>query len=253
MLKIKLKLNPSKIKLPNRFFGKSHAFICFRSDEEKETALKLLDGYKWKGKTLSAKAAEAVVDPMLKKRLENANENQSSSERKKTCLEATAPLANVPYADQVQQKEQECFEQLRAYAEVVKKANYRLKGTISKNQEQFNGLPCQWLGFRGSPVTNGYRNKNELAIGKNANGDKIVGFRLGSYLDGSVEVAAIDDLPHVPERTKLAARLFQQYIQSSKYDVFSPEFYSGQFRQLGVRVSTSTNEVMLIIGIHTTV
>lgn len=244
-------MNPSKIKTPNRGGGKQHAFLCFRTDEEKDVALKLLDGYKWKGRMLNAKVAKAVMDPMLKKRIEN--DNGSTDGTKKTCLEATAPLAHIAYANQLQQKEQECLEQLRAYSNAVKKANFHFKDTFSINEKQFDGLPCQWLGFRGSPEINGYRNKNEFAIGKNANGEKTVGFRLGSYLNGSIEVGSIDDLPHVPERTKLAARLFQQYIQSSKYDIFSPEFYSGQFRQLCVRLSNATNEIMLIIGIHTKV
>lgn len=33
--------------------------------------------------------------------------------------------------------------------------------------------------------------------------------------------------------------------------MFSPEVYTGEFRQLTVRVSMATNEVMIVIGIHT--
>lgn len=244
-------MNPSKIKTPNKFGGKNHAFVCFRTDADKEEALKVLDGYNWKGRIFKAKTAKAIVDPMLKKRLENVADTGTLPIIKKTILEATAPLAHIPYAEQIKQKETQCIRQLQAYADGVKRANYELKKTIVKNEKEFNGLPCVWHGFKESPQIDGYRNKNEFAVGKNLAGEKIVGFRLGSYIDGTTEVGAIDKLPHVPERTKLAAKSFETYIQASKYEIFSPEFYTGQFRQLSVRLSETTGEIMLIIGIHT--
>lgn len=112
-------------------------------------------------------------------------------------------------------------------------------------------MPCIWHGIKEAPNKNGYRNKCEFAIGKDGNGEKTVGFRLGSYCDGSVEVGSVQELPHVPERTKLAVKLFEAYIRSSTFDVFSVELYTGQFRQLSVRISDSTGEIMLIVGVHT--
>lgn len=70
---------------------------------------------------------------------------------------------------------------------------------------------------------------------------------------GSVQVGAIDDLPQVPERTKQAAKAYQAFIRSSKFEIFNPEYYSGQYRQLTVRSSALTDELMLIVGVHTTV
>lgn len=258
LLKGKLKLSPSKIKTPNKFGGKNFAFVCFRNETDKENALKVLDGYNWKGRTFKAKSAKAIVDPMLKRRLQNAerrtNDDTSSSTTsvpKKTVLEATVPLANVPYEEQLKQKEVDCIKQLHAYADAVKRANAHLKKSIAQVANEQNGLPCIWRGLKRSPCIEAYRNKNEFAVGKSASGEKIVGFRVGSYIDGSVEVGDIKDLPHVPQRTKQAVELFQFYVQNSKFNVFSPEFYTGQFRQLSVRYSGSTDELMLIIGLHT--
>lgn len=254
MLKGKLKLSPSKIKTPNKFGGKNFAFVCFRNETDKENALKILDGYNWKGRTFKAKSAKAIMDPMLKRRLQNSEQNvasTASSPIKKTILEATVPLAHLPYAEQLKQKEADCIKQLHAYADAVKRANHHLKKSIAATKLELNGLPCIWHGFKASPRTEEYRNKNEFAIGKNADGEKIVGFRLGSYIDGTIEVGSIKDLPHVPQRTKDAADSFQTYIRSSKYTVFSPEFYTGQFRQFCVRLSASTGELMLIVGLHT--
>ena len=190
------------------------------------------------------------MDPLQKKRMEN---NGDVPKVTKTCLEVTAPLANIPYADQIAQKEKDAVDQLRRFGNVVKKVNSTLRKKVESNQSQFNGLPCEWHGFKESPQIDGYRNKNEFAIGKNANGEKVVGFRLSSYVGGSIQVGAVDDLPHVPERTKSAAKAYETYIRSSKYEVFNPEFYTGQFRQLTVRLSMLTDELMLIAGVHTTV
>lgn len=190
------------------------------------------------------------MDPLLKKRLAN---NGNVPTVTKTCLEVTAPLAHIAYDQQIQQKEKEAIEQLRQYGHVIRRVNHNLRSTVEANQSKYDGLSCEWLGFKASPQVDGYRNKSEFAIGKNANGEKIVGFRLSSYCAGSIQVGPIDDLPHIPQRTILAAKTYESFIRSSKFDVFNPEFYTGQFRQLTVRLSTMTQELMLIIGLHTTV
>lgn len=251
----KFKLNPTKLKTSNNHGGRDIAYLCFRTAEEKENAMKKLIGYKWKGRELRVKEAKPIVDPMLKRRLEEEklgeNEPKPKKFRKKTVLQATVPFAEYPYEEQLQRKEQECIKYLQTYANAVKKASYELRPKIQANQKEYNGLPCIWHGIKPSPQINGYRNKNEFAIGKNENGEKTVGFRLGSYNNCSVEVGSVQDLPHVPDRTKLAVKLFESYVRSSKYEVFSMELYTGQFRQLTVRISESTGETMIIVGLHT--
>lgn len=41
----------AKVKTPMR---NKFAYVCFRSQEDQEKALKILNGYKWKGKVLEA-------------------------------------------------------------------------------------------------------------------------------------------------------------------------------------------------------
>lgn len=250
----KLKLKPTKMKTKNHHGGKDHAYLCFRTIAEKDEALKIFDGFVWRGRQLRVKEAKPSLDPVLKRRLEEdkADENSQKAKKfkRKTVLEATAPLAHLPYPEQLKRKEAECIKHLQAYARAVKKSSLALRPMIQA-QEKEKGLPCIWHGIKEAPNTNGYRNKCEFAIGKNENGETTVGFRLGSYCDGSVEVGSIQDLPHVPEPTKLAVKLFEAYIKSSEFAVFSVELYTGQFRQLSVRVSESTGEIMLIVGIHT--
>lgn len=255
-MKSKLKLKPTKLKTATQYGGRDHAFACFRSEEDRKHAMEVLEGHKWKGREIRVKFAKALEDPFMKNRkkqeAQQAKNGATTKLKKKTVLEATVPLADIPYAEQIKRKEADCIKFLQSYANAVKKTSAQLRPVMQKNEKEFNGLPCIWHGFSESPQINGYRNKSEFTIGKDENGKKTIGFRLGSYCDGSIEVGPIQNLPHIPDRTKLAVSLFETYVNASKYDIFSLEFYSGHFRQLGVRLSEATGEIMLIIGIYTT-
>lgn len=126
----------------------------------------------------------------------------------------------------------------------------KLPAAQSATAAEPDALPCRWLGFQASPQIDGYRNKSEFSVGYNAAGEKVVGFRLSSYVNGSIEVDYVAALPHIPEPMKLAAEVWQTFVRASAFDVFSPEFYSGVYRQLTVRVSVASGEVMLVIGVH---
>ncbi|GBN72948.1 tRNA (uracil-5-)-methyltransferase A [Araneus ventricosus] len=80
LLNSNLKLHPRKVKAignPPHF-----AFITFRNEKDRDKALKELNGYQWKGKTLSAKKANPAADPMAKKR--KAGESEDCSDPKKS-------------------------------------------------------------------------------------------------------------------------------------------------------------------------
>ena len=78
----------------------------------------------------------------------------------------------------------------------------------------------EFSGIKPSPVLQGYRNKCEFSVGWSSETKEItVGFRLGSYVTGSVEVAPIDNLVHVPERMKDAVKAFQ--VSVFKMSLFS--------------------------------
>lgn len=52
LLNIKLKLGSNKIKPPQK--QSSWVFVTFRSEEDRDQALKVIHGMKWKNQTLSA-------------------------------------------------------------------------------------------------------------------------------------------------------------------------------------------------------
>ncbi|EDV52320.1 tRNA (uracil-5-)-methyltransferase homolog A [Drosophila erecta] len=238
LLRNTLKFDVTKIKAPTR---KEFAFVCFRSQEDQQRALEILNGYKWKGKVLKAHVAKASADPLQKKRAAEDQESERQPKKQRTAVEATCPLSHIAYEQQLKQKSEDMSALLAKYTQELRKVNPRAKPHLDKFQFQ-EVLP--------SPTVNGYRNKNEFTVGKNSAGEVVVGFRLGCYSDGSVEVAEVADLPHLPEQAKWAARSFQDLVRKSRFLPFNPDGNVGHFRQLMVRCSSATGELMLVAGIY---
>nr|XP_016944596.2 tRNA (uracil-5-)-methyltransferase homolog A-like [Drosophila suzukii] len=238
LLRSTLKFDMTKIKAPTR---KEFAFVCFRSQEDQQRALETLNGYKWKGKVLKAQAAKASADPLQKRRAAEDQESERKPKKQRTAVEATCPLSHIPYEQQLKQKSEEMSALLAKYTQELRRINPRAKPHLDKFKFE-EVLP--------SPTVNGYRNKNEFTVGKNSAGEVVVGFRLGCYSDGSVEVAEVQDLPHLPEQAKWAARSFQELVRKSKFLPFNPDGNVGHFRQLMVRCSSATGELMLVAGIY---
>lgn len=101
-------MRPTKIKTKNNHGSQNHAFLCFRTVEEKENAVKIFDGYQWKGREIKVKEAKALLDPLVKRRFEEKNLDENGPRpkklKKKTILEATVPLAHIPYEEQLKRK-----------------------------------------------------------------------------------------------------------------------------------------------------
>jgi len=76
------------------FFRKEFAFVCFRSQEDKQRALETLNGYKWKGKVLKALAAKASADPLHKRRGEEQS-GETKPKRQRTAVEGTIEKLHI--------------------------------------------------------------------------------------------------------------------------------------------------------------
>ncbi|ALC45152.1 CG3808, partial [Drosophila busckii] len=237
LLKKTLKFDITKIKSPTR---KEFAFVCFRTAEDQQRAVETLDGYKWKGKVLKAMLAKASADPLQKRRADEET-GDVQPKRQRTAGEATCPLSDMPYEKQLEQKKDEMAAVLKKYTKELRHLNTAAIPHLDK---------FEFKGVLPSPTIEGYRNKNEFTVGKNAEGEIVVGFRLGSYCHGSVEVAAVQELPHLPAQAKWAALTFQQLVRQSKFQPFNPVGNLGHFRQLMVRCSSNTGEVMIVAGIY---
>lgn len=149
---------------------------------------------------------------------------------------STAPYWNIPYSEQVcalsnlssilkfvffngvycllQQnlKREDMRKLLLEFGHELLRVNSDLGEWLKKQRAENDGLPCPLLDIRSSSIINGYRNKCEFSIGLNPETRKVtVGFRLGSYADGSVGVGPLDGMPHVPDRMKEVAKVWLHF------------------------------------------
>jgi tRNA (uracil-5-)-methyltransferase len=246
LFKTKLALDASKIKIPrpNSKFG----FVCFRNLEEKTKAMAILNGYVWKGSTLTCTEAKASKDPFAKRKIDGTDEAKQPHKKAKTVEETSAPLGHLPYEEQLKIKQEKMVEILKKFQDSIYKLIPEQRIEIFA-QRELNHLPCVLEDIVPSPEIIGYRNKCEFSIGKDKSGEIAVGNRFGSYSDGSVEVGSIQNLKFVPDRMKLATELFRKFVIQSKMDPYNHETYEGYYRQFTCRYQRN-GELMLIVGIH---
>ncbi|XP_077149494.1 tRNA (uracil-5-)-methyltransferase homolog A isoform X2 [Ranitomeya variabilis] len=253
-------LNPHKIKLMQR---QTFAFVTFKSEEERNKAMKVIHGVMWKNRLLTVRLAKPKADPIMKKRKQDDDEKEQSHSKRKAAEEnaqeeslskqiadVVTPLWQIPYEEQLKMKEQECEHVLQRLTKEIGNNNKALLPWLFVQKQKYNKVCCPLEGVRPSPVQTEYRNKCEFLIGAGAsNEDKTVGFRLGKYKGGTCAVVEPFDTVHIPCITKKVAKAFQEYIRASPYVVYCPESYGGHWKQLTVR-STRKGHVMAIVYFH---
>ncbi|XP_052741414.1 tRNA (uracil-5-)-methyltransferase homolog B isoform X2 [Bicyclus anynana] len=252
----KLGLNTSKIKRPKN--GSHWLYACFQNDEERIKAIAALNGYSWKGKTLIAEEAKPAPDPLVRKRkqeeegIQNKKKKEDNDKSQEERLkDAVTPYWNMPYEEQTKLKEREVKNLLMKFDNEVWKIHKEKRTEIEANRKVYDGLSFELKPIQKSPVTEGYRNKCEFTVGIDEETSKpTVGFRLGSYVTGTVAVAPISSLNHISEKMKKAVLVFQNFVRQSSMEPFSPADYSGYWRYLTVRESKHTGDLMLIISMH---
>ncbi|NWR83442.1 TRM2A methyltransferase, partial [Furnarius figulus] len=240
-------LSPHKIKLLAR---QPLAFVTFRSEAERARALRVLHGARWKGRPLGVRLAKPRADPMARKRRRDgeAQPGQPSAKRaappgreqppSRRIADVVTPLWNVPYEEQLAQKQQECEQVLQKLTKEIGNNNRALLPWLFLQKQKFNKLCCPVEGVKASPLQTEYRNKCEFLIGIGVNQeDKTVGCRLGKYKGGTCAVVEPFDTIHIPAIAKKVVKAFQDYIRSTPYSVYSPETYEGHWKQLTVRTS----------------
>ncbi|NXL46153.1 TRM2A methyltransferase, partial [Podilymbus podiceps] len=249
-------LNPHKIKL----FGKqTFAFVTFKSEEERDKAMKVLHGVLWKSRHLSIRLAKPKADPIAKKRKKDEEAEQGEVKRpapskangeeplSKQIADVVTPLWNVPYEEQLAKKKQECEQVLQKLTKEIGSNNRALLPWLFLQKQKYNKLCCPVEGVKASPLQTEYRNKCEFLIGIGVNQeDKTVGCRLGKYKGGTCAVVEPFDTIHIPAIAKKVVKAFQDYIRSTPYSVYSPETYEGHWKQLTVR-TTRNGHIMAIV------
>ncbi|NWI11994.1 TRM2A methyltransferase, partial [Crypturellus soui] len=252
-------LSPHKIKL----FGKqTFAFVTFKSEEERDRAMAVLHGALWKSRHLSVRLAKPKADPIAKKRKREEEETETREAKQpalrgagagaeeplsRQIADVVTPLWNVPYAEQLARKKQECEQVLHKLTREIGNNNRALLPWLFVQKQKYNKMCCPVEGVKASPLQTEYRNKCEFLIGIGVNQeDKTVGCRLGKYKGGTCAVVEPFDTIHIPAIAKKVVKAFQDYIRSTPYSVYSPETYEGHWKQLTVRTSRN-NHIMAIV------
>ncbi|TRY68241.1 hypothetical protein TCAL_07467 [Tigriopus californicus] len=218
-----------------------YMYINFANDEDRNKAIDKLDGLEYRGRVLKAQIAQAAKDPFLKKKEDDEPEDTRPTLVR--LMEAVCPLSGLPYEEQVQKKFEKCAELMKGLSQEV------MKGLSAYKIPNFNltedNIAVVEPVLR-SPVTAGYRNKCEFTVGSNPETKEIlVGFRLGKYKAGIINVATVDDIPIVSDEMKQVARMFQDFVTKTglpPYNICSQE---GYWKHITVR-SNRKNEVMVI-------
>ncbi|KAK3084246.1 hypothetical protein FSP39_010652 [Pinctada imbricata] len=258
-----IKVNPVKIKASH---NKKFAFVTFRNEEEREDALNKIEGHVWKHQTLNVKVgrlkvvwklqtlnvkkANAVADPLLKKRKLNEEvERDGASSEKKSKVDpesnlppdirlknAVTPLWNMPYEEQLKSKYSTIEGILKNFANQIHKHNYSMRKWLHTQRQNYKGHCCEVLPIKPSPVTTGYRNKCEFTVGLDMDGnDNTVGFRYGQYRTGNSCVGEADHLTNIPESMKRVAKRVQDYCRAGVHQAFNPVKQEGHWKTLTLR------------------
>ncbi|XP_019557004.3 tRNA (uracil-5-)-methyltransferase homolog A [Aedes albopictus] len=248
-LNSELSLSTNKIKIIRP--GCPFLFVCFRDEKGRQAAITTLNGYTWKNKKLQAFEAKPAPDPLVKRRNQASGaDGKVTVKKRKTLEESVTALAYLSYEDQLVQKQSEMRNVLNKLGKEVWKTCPALRGHVEEERKLHDGLPCKLERIRKSPQVDGYRNKCEFSIGKDDQGEIRVGFRVGSYSNGFLDVESPQNLKNVSDKMKATVKFYEEFVRKSTLDVYSPETYQGHFRQLTVRTSSSTGDVMVVIGIH---
>ena len=232
------KLTPLKLKIVRSRPKHSFAFATFHTPEEKQLALERMDGEILKGQKLFLKPAKPRSDPLYSKTKAPSTPGgepdalPSAEEQAKSLLRAVTPLWDVPYSEQLVRKSAD-----------LKQSLDKIKKELERMRNHMQDIPMDEI--RGSALTNGYRNKNEFTCGKDLQGRKCVGFRLGAYKKGSWTVASPDVCIHVPREVLHTVQRCNQFICTSHLDVFDPRDHSGHWKQVTSSLRNMTKIVKL--------
>ncbi|XP_065055222.1 tRNA (uracil-5-)-methyltransferase homolog A-like [Rhopilema esculentum] len=251
----KLNVTPRKLKFdPNCKL----AFMTFSSEEEREAAIKAINGFKFKKHILSAKKAMPKPDPQLRKRqikssdnFEGKRQKQEGDEHEGQPTDDLSPeirlkyvvtkLCDMPYSEQLKVK-------FNSVADVLRNLDEDLAAARPKTSDS-DESSYKLEDIIQSPVLEKYRNKVEFNIGPNTEENITVGFRLGTYKDDNFAVVEPTECINVSDEATKIAKIFQDFIQGSSLAHYDPGIHTGYWRQLTVRNCIS-GEIMVIVQVH---
>ena len=135
-----------------------------------------------------------------------------------------APWHSLPYEEQLQKKAEK-------FTSII--------APIIPNQDLIKVFPA--------PKIAGYRNKAELTIGRDINGEICVGFNLGSRVEDMI--APVKTTFNCPDRTPELAEKLRQFIVKSGVPVFDRTESKGNWKFVLIRTNEA-GEVMMQVVVY---
>ncbi|KAM6956278.1 tRNA (uracil-5-)-methyltransferase homolog B [Aplochiton taeniatus] len=159
--------------------------------------------------------------------------------------DAATPLWRLSYNEQlnIKQKQQE-----RILLQIF-------KCNLSNKSAQTQAPPVGKLNFPvfpiiPSPDTEGYRNKSTFSVNRGVDGNpKTVGLYVGTGKAGNILCVNGDHLINMPEKHKLVARCYQNFIRISPLDPCLLFHSGGHWREVTVRTNAQ-GHTMAIVYFH---
>ncbi|KAF7653525.1 hypothetical protein LDENG_00081760 [Lucifuga dentata] len=178
--------------------------------------------------------------PPLKKRLQKGNKKPLLNEHvswEERLADVVTPLWRLSYDEQLELKQKH---QERILSHLSEHISSSTRGKLS-----FPVLP-----ILPSPVRDGYRNKSTFSINRGVDGNpKTVGLFVGTGRKRNITCVNGDHLLNMPEKHKLVARCYQDFIRLSPLEPCLLFHTGGHWREVMVRTS-SEGHTMAIVYFH---
>lgn len=157
--------------------------------------------------------------------------------------DAVTPLWRLSYEQQLEVK-------LKHQERIMSHLSLQLPEESPSSSPSAGKLGFPVLPVRPSPVRNGYRNKSTFSVNKGADGNpKTVGFFIGTGRKGSLVCINGDHLLNMPEKHKLVARCYQDFLRRSPLDPCLLFHDGGHWREVTVRTNAQ-GHTMVIVYFH---
>lgn len=182
--------------------------------------------------------------PLLKKKQRTRHKKPPLTDHvswEERLADVVTPLWRLSYDEQLElkQKHQE---------RILCHLSRHLRGHSPSPGRSELGFPV--LPILPSPVRDGYRNKSTFSVNRGVDGDpKTVGFYVGTGRHGNIVCINGDHLLNMPEKHKLVARCYQDFIRLSSLEPCLLFHTGGHWREITVRTN-SEGHTMAIVYFH---
>ncbi|KAI7907829.1 S-adenosyl-L-methionine-dependent methyltransferase [Cokeromyces recurvatus] len=238
-----------------------YAYLNFETEEAARSAVFKLHGAEFKKRNLSAeysKVPEKSSSSTLLLHPSKEQQQRGLSEIEKDdrpiaerLADQVTPLHKIAYEDQIAKKH-------KLGARYLNKLRKKLNSLpdisdVGKQQiawtKTLEDMQCEVFDIIHSPSIDEYRTKCEFSIGKNLEGNETVGFVLGLYKDGITTVSSPNECLHVSKKAKEIAKMMEEYVRQSEYEVYDRVKKRGVWRTMMTRTQR-TGDVMVLIQIN---